>query len=198
MGVFQPLLINWTGIGEPKRLRAIKTSHNFPSLLGLKTMLGRHLQSDEFKPGKSPVVVLSYGFWNGQLGARTDILGEGLMLDGQPHVRVGVSAAGVKLASLVGFEPAVMLPLIKELLSRLRGAFAVERVGLATALPTYAILQPFSIAGLDESHEAQLLAARFTAVSFDYLQTLQIGIKAGRLFQEADSANAPLVAVINE
>lgn len=68
-------------------------SAGFFDVLATAPVLGRTFDRDEELAG-APVVVLSYGYWRGELGGRRDVLGRDLVLGGVPHTIVGVMPAG--------------------------------------------------------------------------------------------------------
>lgn len=69
-------------------LSTLRTSPGLLTTLGVKPLLGRTFLPEETE--QSRVVVLSYGFWKGQAGGESDILGRTLELDRQPWTVVGV------------------------------------------------------------------------------------------------------------
>ena len=70
------------GRGDPQRVEALETSSSLFPLLGAKPLYGRLLQSDEDKPGKPPVVILSHGLWTRAFGADPNIVGQIVTLNG--------------------------------------------------------------------------------------------------------------------
>ena len=69
-------------------------SGNFFDVLGVKPYLGRLLTSSDDIPGAPPVVVVSYRFWQRQLGADPGAIGRTLRFTGVPMTVVGVSPPG--------------------------------------------------------------------------------------------------------
>ncbi len=59
---------NFTGAGEPERLQGRLVSAEFFSLLGVEPLLGRGFRAEEDRPGATPAVILSYGFWQRRSG----------------------------------------------------------------------------------------------------------------------------------
>ncbi len=59
-------------------------------LLGVEPLLGRNFRPEEARPGQNRVTLLSYGVWQGQFGASSDVLGRTVELDDEPHTVVGV------------------------------------------------------------------------------------------------------------
>ncbi len=63
-------------------------------VLGIRTPVGRGFAVDEnVAPGAAPVVVVSHGLWQRQLGARPDIVGTSVAISGVRYTVVGVAAA---------------------------------------------------------------------------------------------------------
>ena len=68
-------------------------SGNYFQILGVPAALGRILQpSDDTAPGANSVVVLSYDFWRGKLGADPAIVGSTVTIGGLPFQVIGVAA----------------------------------------------------------------------------------------------------------
>ncbi len=78
---------------EPLRINGEFVSDNFFSVLGARTILGRTFAPEENRaPGKDPVVVLSYPFWQRHLSGDPNIIGKTATLNGKPFVVIGVTA----------------------------------------------------------------------------------------------------------
>ncbi|HJR59940.1 MAG TPA: ABC transporter permease [Vicinamibacterales bacterium] len=65
-------------------------SPTYFSVLGITPALGRDFSEPDSGLGKPPVAILSYGFWRERLGARPDVVGRPIRIDGAEHVVVGV------------------------------------------------------------------------------------------------------------
>lgn len=78
-------------------------SGNFFSVLGAEPLLGRTLLStDTESPGRNPVAVVSYRYWQQTLAADPSVIGSAITINGQPFTVVGVMPAkfyGVDLDS---------------------------------------------------------------------------------------------------
>ncbi|HEV2835339.1 MAG TPA: ABC transporter permease [Pyrinomonadaceae bacterium] len=79
-----------TGGTEPVRALTYAVSADFFRVLGVKPLVGRPFVPEEHKPGTAPVAVVSYGFWQRLLGARSDLSGTTLRLMDQTISVVGV------------------------------------------------------------------------------------------------------------
>ncbi len=84
--------VNLTGDGEPLRLRALRTSSNYFSVLGVRAVAGRLFTSDDEREVPTTTVVISEGLWHSRFGGRPTIVGEKILIDDQPMSVVGVFA----------------------------------------------------------------------------------------------------------
>jgi putative ABC transport system permease protein len=83
-----------TGGGEPHRVEAAEVTANFFDVLGVRPALGRGFEGGENDPGRAKVVVLGHGLWAQRFAGDPGVLGQAVVLDGQPYTVVGVAAAG--------------------------------------------------------------------------------------------------------
>jgi predicted permease len=79
-----------TGVGEPRRFSAECVSADMFRVLGASPMIGRTFTADEDRPGGPAVVVLSYQFWQRELGGAPDAVGRVLTLNDVPTTVVGI------------------------------------------------------------------------------------------------------------
>jgi len=84
---------NFTGAGEPERLQGRVVSAGFFSTLGIKPFPGRDFLAEEDRPGATPAVILSHGFWQRRFGADAGVIGKQLTLNNQSYTVVGVTPA---------------------------------------------------------------------------------------------------------
>jgi putative ABC transport system permease protein len=95
--------LNTSGAGEAETAVSVSTQANFFSVLGVQPRIGRTFATGEDAAGKNHVVVLSYGFWQGHLAGRPDVLGNTLALDSESYTIIGV------MPSKFNFPPATDL-----------------------------------------------------------------------------------------
>ena len=81
-----------TGVGQARRLSAVRTLGQFFSMTGATTHVGRLYRPDESEEGSHRVVVLSHPFWQQVFGADSAILGRSIELSGSQYEVVGVMA----------------------------------------------------------------------------------------------------------
>ena len=79
-----------TGVGEPRRFSAECVTADMFRVLGASPMLGRTFTADEDLPGGPAVVVLSYQFWQRELGGAPDAVGRVLTFNNVPTTVVGI------------------------------------------------------------------------------------------------------------
>jgi predicted permease len=104
--------INFSTGGEPGLTAAELVSGTYFSVLGVSPALGRLLMIDDDQvPGSSPVVVLSYDFWQNQFGGAKDIVGRKVLVNQYPMTVVGV-AAPTFYGIDVGEVPSVWIPAV--------------------------------------------------------------------------------------
>jgi putative ABC transport system permease protein len=100
MAAFTSLSITWTSEDdEPTRLTATRISASLSSVLGISPALGRSFRPEEDREGEPPVVILGPGIWRVRFGARADVLGERILLDGVSREIVGVMPEGFEFPS---------------------------------------------------------------------------------------------------
>lgn len=100
-----------TGSGEPEQIGAAYVSANCFSMLGVQPSLGRNFLEEEDRPGHTRVAILSDALWRKRYSAHRGIIGQKILIDGVPHVVVGVLPptfhffANHDLSSLATLEP---------------------------------------------------------------------------------------------
>ena len=87
---------NLTGHGEPLQMPMVRVSPNFFSVLGVQPQLGRTFTAKEGRPEGKPVVIISALLWRSRFGGDRDAIGQTILLDGTPHIIVGVLPPGVQ------------------------------------------------------------------------------------------------------
>ena len=85
LGTYYYTTKNVTGAEGPERIAAGVLSPNLFQVLGVEAELGR-----TFEAGDEGVVVLGHGLWQRRYGGDPAILGRSIVLDGAPHVVIGI------------------------------------------------------------------------------------------------------------
>ncbi len=81
--------LSGNGVAEVVRIQAV--SGNYFETLGVRPALGRVLQDADDTPDATPVVVLSYAYWQTAFGHSAEVIGKQIELNGVPVVIVGVA-----------------------------------------------------------------------------------------------------------
>jgi len=77
--------VNFGAEGRPERAWAELVSGNYFSMLGLDAVRGRTFASDEgWVPGKDPLLVLSYKYWQKRFGGDPAIVGQSVRVNQHP------------------------------------------------------------------------------------------------------------------
>jgi putative ABC transport system permease protein len=93
MGIVRNQSINLSGIERPDRLMGSFVDANALRLLGARVSLGRLFAPEETAEGTGRrVAIISDALWKGRFGGAAGILGRTLVLNGLPHVVIGVTA----------------------------------------------------------------------------------------------------------
>jgi putative ABC transport system permease protein len=97
--------------GHTAKGEGMLVSGSYFSVLGLRPAQGRLLDgTDDRAPGQSNVVVLSHAYWRQRFDANPAVLGEALIVNGQPLSIVGVTPEGFEGTTL-GTRPRVYVPI---------------------------------------------------------------------------------------
>ena len=99
-------IANQTTSGE-----GVMVSGSYFGVLGIQPYFGRLFgPADDEIIGEHPVAVLSYDFWENQLGADRSVLNQSVVVNGYPMTVVGVAPRGFKGTTLGG-DPDVFVPI---------------------------------------------------------------------------------------
>lgn len=81
---------NLVGRGEPVRLQGAAVTADLLPLLGGRPLLGRLFTASDDEAGAPATLILSESTWRNEFGADPGVLGLSVLLDGEPHVVIGV------------------------------------------------------------------------------------------------------------
>ena len=108
---------NWTGLGEPERIGAIRVSSSLLPMLGVRPAAGRLFGHEDDEPGAA-AAILSSGTWMRRFGGDIGVIGRSITLNGRSYQIVGT------------LPPSFSLP--REVLPTLGGA---EEAEILVSLP---------------------------------------------------------------
>ena len=95
------------GQGSPERLRGVRASSGFLSVLGFKPKIGRDLNAADDVAGAPNVALISENLWRHDFGASPSVLGRRVLIDGLQREIIGVFPVELQF----GRNPDVLLPL---------------------------------------------------------------------------------------
>jgi predicted permease len=108
---YAPNPVNFGAEGRPERAWVEMVSGNYFSMLGIEAVRGRTFASNEgWVPGKDPIVVLSYKYWQRRFGGSPAIIGQTVQVNRQPFTVIGVVPESYRGAYYF-IEPDFYLPL---------------------------------------------------------------------------------------
>jgi predicted permease len=99
------------GAEPPQVATGQVVSGNYFSALGLRPAAGRLIGPDDDRADAEPVAVVSHALWRGRLGARQDVVGLVVRINGVPTTIVGVAPPRFNGTRQVGDTSDVTLPL---------------------------------------------------------------------------------------
>ena len=88
--------VTLTATRAAERLTAVRATPSFYRIAGVQPIQGRIFIDAEGEPGRDLKVLLGEGLWRREYGARTDVVGTSLRLNGQPYEVVGVAPASFR------------------------------------------------------------------------------------------------------
>jgi putative ABC transport system permease protein len=111
LAAYVPNPVNFGAEGRPERAWAEMVSGSYFSMLGLEAACGRTFTSDEgWIPGKDPLVVLSYKYWQKRFGGSPAIIGQTVQVNNHAFTIIGVAPESWRGAYYF-LEPDFYLPL---------------------------------------------------------------------------------------
>jgi predicted permease len=90
--------------GHTERTWGHLVTPSYFSTLGVQPSLGRFFDATDEQPGRTPVVVVSYRFWEDHLGSNPSVVGSAIRINGYPSTIVGVGRK-----EFLGASPAVFV-----------------------------------------------------------------------------------------
>ena len=96
-----------SGVGSPDRLRGLRASSGFLSVMGLKPKIGRDLTAADDLAGAPNVALISENLWRKHFAGSPSVLGRRALINGLEREIIGVFPAELQF----GRNPDVLLPL---------------------------------------------------------------------------------------
>jgi putative ABC transport system permease protein len=92
------LTANLTGVDQPRRLNVRHQTWDLFETIGVRPAIGRDFTPDDDRPGAERTAIVSYGFWQRELGGSAAAIGRRIMLDEAPVTVIGVLPRGFTIA----------------------------------------------------------------------------------------------------
>jgi len=145
---WQPAL---TGVDQPEPLLGEQVSREYFDVLGATPALGRVFRGDDDVPNAPRVVVLSHALWQRRFNGDAKVIGQSIVLGGEPHEVIGVMPPSFRPAVITSAE--LWRPRRLNLGNPSRGAVVLRVVGR---------LKP-NVTVSDASSAASVLATQLAA-----------------------------------
>ncbi len=94
----------WTGRGDPEQLIGLQATAALLPTLGLQPVIGRNFSAAEDARGGEAVVLISHPLWQQRFNGDPAVLGQAIVLDGQPYTVIGVLPAAASAFPLAPFR----------------------------------------------------------------------------------------------
>ena len=108
---YTPNPVNFGAQGRPERAWAEMVSGNYFSMLGIEPVRGRTFAPEEgWVPGKDPLMVLSYKYWQKRFGGDPAIIGQTVQVNQHPFTIIGVAPENYR-GAYYWIEPDFYIPL---------------------------------------------------------------------------------------
>jgi putative ABC transport system permease protein len=115
-----------TGSGDATRLQTADVSASLFNVLRVRPALGRTFNADENTPGRTRIVVLSYGLWEQRFGGDASLIGRSITLNGVPYEVIGVMPRGFSFPA--GRDAWVPIEYTQNFVSRQRASWYLSAV----------------------------------------------------------------------
>jgi putative ABC transport system permease protein len=99
------------GHGDARRVSLMRVTANLPAVWGLSAHQGRLFQQGEDDPGRAPVGVISYRFWQEAFAGDPSVVNRTLTLDGKTLTIVGIMEPKIEFGNIALIDMWVPLPL---------------------------------------------------------------------------------------
>ena len=94
VGAFVTGEVNLSAGDRPRRARRASVNAEVFEALAVPPERGRWFRREETRPGGPPRVVLSHQLWQSAFGARADVIGQSIEIDGVRHEVIGIMPPG--------------------------------------------------------------------------------------------------------
>src|SRR2546427_1674435 len=99
--------------GRPEYVDGDFVSGSYYDVLGVHAIAGRTFRSDDDRPGRPPVVVISHQYWDQRFGREPSTIGKTISLAGMPCTIIGVTPGDFFGTNVAGKSADVVLPMFR-------------------------------------------------------------------------------------
>ena len=93
-GAYAGAGLTLSGGDRPERLNGIRMDSGVFRTLGVQPFIGRTLIPEDDEVGAPSVVLFSHGLWRRRFGSDSSVVGEQIVLNGEPHTIIGIMPQG--------------------------------------------------------------------------------------------------------
>ena len=113
IALYQEWTPTWTGGSAPEVVYGMRVTQGFFPLLGVEPARGRAIFSEDDRPDRWHIVLLSHAYWVGRFAANPRVIGTNIVLDQVPFQIVGILPESFQPLSFsdAGSPPEVWAPL---------------------------------------------------------------------------------------
>ncbi|MCI0339299.1 MAG: ABC transporter permease [Acidobacteria bacterium] len=127
LAAFSGVTVSLGSSDTPDMIGGSIVTGNYFDLLGVRAVLGRIISPEDDKvPNAHPVVVISHRLWQQRFGARTEIVGQQLALNGHSFTVIGVTPAGFEGAEILETNDIYVPMMMQAIVRPPRGGFSGE------------------------------------------------------------------------
>ncbi len=83
---------------DPEQVDTMRVTHGTLDALGVAPQIGRWFTPEDDSPSSPRTTILSYGYWQDRFGGEPSIVGQSLVVDGEPREIIGVMPRGFRIA----------------------------------------------------------------------------------------------------
>ncbi|HEX7283983.1 MAG TPA: ABC transporter permease, partial [Vicinamibacterales bacterium] len=128
IGAWTTGAVTLTGTGDATRVSVTNVTPSLLTLLGAQPLRGRLFTADDARSNGWRIAILSQGFWEQHFGAREDLVGQTIMLEGGPATVAGIMPRSFRFPTA---ETQMWLPMT---VAEVDGPNGVKRGQIFTAL----------------------------------------------------------------
>ncbi|MDP6606612.1 MAG: ABC transporter permease [Dehalococcoidia bacterium] len=136
IGLWDNAAASITGVGEPERVATLRVTEELLPVLRVEPLIGQRFGPRDGLPGSPERVLLSHGFWQRKFAGDPGVIGQPLLVDGEPWEIIGVLPPDFRF---LREDPALVMPLAFVREEVFAGQFSYQ--GIARLRPGASVAQ---------------------------------------------------------